>query len=1212
MTSKLSKNPSNFVHLHVHSHYSLLDGLLKLDEMIAKAKETGMKAIAITDHGTMYGTIDFYQKMKAAGLKPIIGVEAYLARRGHLQKTPRIDTKPYHLILLAKNEKGYKNLSKLTTTAHLKGYYYKPRIDKELLKKHSEGLICLSACLQGEVAHLLRIGKDKEAKKAALEYQEIFGKENYFLEIQVHPSLEGQNSIDDEVNQKIINLSKETDIPLVATNDAHYLNKGDRDAHDILLCVQTNNVITDENRGFKHGENEDYSFRSEEEMQEHFKKIPEALENTGKIAEMCNLEFKLGGSILPHFEVPKGETLESYLKKICYKGLVKCYSKDKKLAKQEKITRDELIKAVGKEIVERYEYEYDLIKKMGYSAYFLIVWDFVKYAKSKGIVVGPGRGSAAGSIISYVMDITTIDPLHYNLLFERFLNPARISMPDIDLDFADDRRDEVIRYVTEKYGDERVAQIVTFGTMAARNAIRDVGRAMGMAYGDVDRIAKMIPMFTDLKTAIEKVADLRNAIQEDPAIDRLVKMAQKLEGVSRHASTHAAGVVISKEPLVEYAPLQYGRGGEEEGLTVVQYPMLDLEAIGLLKMDFLGLSNLTVIKNALRIIKKIHNQEIDINNLPLDDEKTFQLLKTGKTTGVFQLESSGMKRYLKELKPTQFEDIIAMVALYRPGPMEWIPDYIKGKHKPKTVKYLHPKLEPILKETYGVAVYQEQVLQIARDLAGFSLGEADVLRKAVGKKIKKLLNEQKKKFIDGVEKEGHSKELGKKLFSFIEPFAGYGFNKAHATCYAMIAYQTAYLKSHYPAEFMAALMTSDQDNTDRLTIEISECRQMGIKVLSPSINESFIESGVIKKTKSITFGLGAIKNVGKKPAEIIIEERKKDGKYKTLDDFIKRACSHSEVNKKTLESLIQSGALDGFGERGRLLANTDRILGYGQELGKSSGAGQIDIFSTMGENITPTFELRLADPMPKKEQLAWEKKLLGLYLSDHPLKEFKDFFTKNISSFNQLKEKKTGEAVIAGGLITNIHKIITRSNEPMLFVKLEDLDGEFEILVFPSLLKKDPDFWEEDKIIAVSGKLSDKDGEMKILTGTYQEITDEIMKNGKISLKLNSNNGSNGYGDKKKFWQQKNNQQIKSQDDKETYLKLFVPELSSKDLLGEIKNVLMENQGNYRVVIVLTENEKMKKQVEIPIKVDFNFTLRKKLGDLLGEEMVKLMRTTKQ
>ncbi len=1192
--TKLTKQ--KFVHLHVHSHYSLLDGLIKIDDLVKRAKELGMTSLALTDHGVMYGIIEFYQKAKEVGIKPIIGVEAYVAPRRLDQKTPKLDANPYHLVLLAKDRTGYQNLCQLTTTAHLKGYYYKPRIDWELLKKHSQGLIALSACIRGEIPHLLSIGKDSEAEKKVADFQDIFGKDNFFLEIQVHPKLVGQSNLTDEINQKLIALSKKTNAPLVATNDVHYLYPQDYSAHDILLCIQTANVVTDRNR-LRQQEGEDYSFRTAEQMIKQFASVPEAISNTARIAERCNLDFKLGRLILPHFEVPQGETPSSYLEKLGYAGLIKRYSKNRDAFGKDLATREEAKKLVASSIIKRFDYELKIINQTGYAPYILIVWDFVKYAKEQGIIVGPGRGSAAGSIVSYVLNITTVDPLKYGLLFERFLNPARISPPDIDLDFADDRRDEVIRYVTSKYGSERVSQIITFGTMAARNAVRDVGRAMGMAYNDVDRIAKLIPFGESLKSALEKVVELREIVKTDPATEKLLAMAQKLEGVARHASTHAAGVVISKNPLVEYAPVQLSTH-ENEGV-IVQYSMLDVEAIGLLKMDFLGLSNLTVIRNTLRIIKKTQGKEIDIDNIPLDDPKTFSLLREGKTTGVFQLESSGMKRYLKELKPTQFEDIIAMVALYRPGPMEWIPDYIKGKHHPEKVKYLHPKLEPILQETYGVAVYQEQILRIARDLAGFTLGEADVLRKAVGKKIKKLLVEQKKKFIDGVAKQGYSRELGEKLFSFIEPFAGYGFNKAHATCYAMVAYQTAYLKANYPAEFMAALLTSDQHNIDRVAIEVSECRQMGIKVLPPNVNESFVEFGVIKGTKNITFGLGAIKNLGEKPAELIVEERKKNGLFKSLDDFIRRVGCHLVINKKTLESLIQSGALDSLGERAVMLNNINRILSYGCEVGRNQINGQTDIFGTLKITDVPALSLTTCDPMPRKERLAWEKKLLGLYLSDHPLRGMEDYFTKYITPYVELRNKRPGERVVVGGIIVGIQKIVTRSNEPMLFLQLADLESEFEALIFPSLYKNDPAFFQEDKIIAIRGKISDKDGEIKILADDYTEITEEmVQKNQQLYFKkrFTFNNSLNNSTSRN------HNQQV--------YLKLFVPEIASKDLLQEVRKVLLENQGDYRVVLVLSDGAQIKKQIEVPIRVNFTFDLRKKLSDLLGEEMVKLIRSS--
>ncbi len=1199
----MSQVKNQFTHLHVHSHFSLLDGLIKIDDLVKRAKELKMTSLALTDHGVMYGAIEFYQKAKEAGIKPIIGVETYVAPRRLHQKMPKLDSTPYHLVLLAKDKTGYQNLCKLTTVAHLKGYYYKPRIDFELLKGHAKGLVALSACLRGEIPHLISLGREAEAVQKVRDFQELFGPDNFFLEIQVHPKLPGQNDLKDEVNQGLIKLSKITGAPLVATNDVHYLNPDDYAAHDILLCVQTGNIVTNRNR-LRQEEGEDYSFRSPEKMKELFSAVPEAISNTQKVADHCNLEFELGKSILPHFDVPQNDTPENYLKRIAYRGLINRYGKSGPGVTEETATKEEALKSVNPKIIERFEYELGVINQMGFAAYFLIVWDFVKYAKEQGIIVGPGRGSAAGSIVSYALNITTIEPLKYGLFFERFLNPERISMPDFDLDFADDRREEVIHYVTEKYGEDRVSQIITFGTMAARNALRDVGRAMGMAYNDVDRIAKLIPFGENLKSALEKVAELREAFKADPAIEKLVTMAQKLEGVARHASTHAAGVVIAKNPLVDYAPMQLATG-DNEG-TVVQYPMFDLEAIGLLKMDFLGLSNLTVIRNALRIIRKIYGKEIDINDIPLDDSATLKLLKEVQTTGVFQLESSGMKRYLKELKPTCLEDIIAMVALYRPGPIEWIPDYIKGKHHPEKVKYLHPKLEPILKETYGVAVYQEQVLQIARDLAGFTLGEADVLRKAVGKKIKKLLIEQKKKFIDGVIKQGHGKELGEKLFRFIEPFAGYGFNKAHATCYAMIAYQTAYLKANYPAEFMAALLTSDQDNTDRVAIEVSECRQMGIKVLPPNVNESFVEFGVIKGTKNITFGLGAIKNLGAKPAELIVEERKKHGIFKTLDDFVRRVCGYPEMNKKALESLIQCGALDDLGERAVLLNNINRILSYGGEVGRSQNNGQIDIFGTLNVKDSPALELKTIAPMSRKERLGWEKKLLGLYLSDHPLRGMEKYFAKHFIPFAELKNKPAGDQVVVGGIITNVHKIITRKNEPMLFVQIADLDSEYEILIFPSLYQKEPQFWVEDKMIATRGKVSDKDGEVKILADSYQGMTEKMVKEdqdidfGPVRNSFARNGENNDSCHYSTFQTAK----------QETYLKLLVPEIASQDLLQEVRKVLLENPGNFRVILTLMDGTQVKKQIEVPLKVDFTFDLRKKLSDLLGEEMVKLTRTS--
>ena len=842
-----------FTHLHVHSHYSLLDGLSKIDELLDKCQELGMDSIALTDHGAMYGIVEFYQKAKDRGIKPIIGLEAYLAIESRFLKRPHIDDERWHLTLLAKNKIGYQNLIKLATSGHLEGFYYKPRIDKELLRQYSNGLIALSGCLEGEIPRLLANKNFKKAEKAALEYQEIFGKENFYLEIMDHPNLP-------QINPDIINLSKKHKIPLVATNDSHYLNSEDAEAQDILLCIQTNKKIIDKERlTMADG---DYSLRSPERMIKSFKDTPEAIENTQKIVEQCDFELELGKTKLPDFKPPKNYTPDSYLEKLSKAGIKKRYSK---------LTR---------KITDRLNYELKIIKETGFAPYFLIVQDFVNWAKKNKIVVGPGRGSAAGSIVSYALNITDVDPLNYDLLFERFLNPERISMPDIDLDFADHRRDEVIDYVREKYGQDHVAQIITFGTMAARAAVRDAGRAMGLPYSLCDQTAKMIQASSNLKDALSNTKELEKLYHENKDVQKLLNMAQKLEGVVRHASTHACGVVITAEPIDNLVPRQHP--SQDDKTIITQYEMHSIEDLGLLKMDFLGLKNLTVIENTLNSIPKT----INLAEISLADKKTFKLLQSIQTVGVFQLESAGMRRYLKQLKPSQVEDIIAMVALYRPGPMDLIPDFIAGKHGLKKIHYLHPKLKPILKNTYGIAVYQEQVLQIARDLAGFSLGEADVLRKAVGKKIKELLDQQKDKFIQGCLKNKISENIAKKLFSFIEPFARYGFNKAHATCYAIIGYQTAYLKAHYPVQFMASLLTADQNNMDRVAIDIEECKNLKINILAPDINESKQGFTVIDNN-NIRFGLNAIKNVGRN----IVDEIVKKAPFKSLEDFIERVES---------------------------------------------------------------------------------------------------------------------------------------------------------------------------------------------------------------------------------------------------------------------------------------------------------------------------------
>ncbi|MEI7498743.1 MAG: DNA polymerase III subunit alpha [Candidatus Falkowbacteria bacterium] len=1096
-----------FVHLHNHTHYSLLDGLTKLDELIEAAKADGAPAVALTDHGTMYGVIEFYQKAVKAGIKPLIGVETYLAPNKRTDKLTKFDASNYHLLLLAKNEIGYKNLIKLVSTAHLDGYYYKPRIDWEVLSQHAEGLIACSACLGGEISQYLLAGKPDKARERALEYNALFGQDHYYLEIQQHPNLPEQAKINDQ----LIQLSHELNIPLVATNDLHYLKKEDFDAQDVLLCLQTKKKKSDPDRMEMHGQ--DFYYKTAAEMYDAFADIPEALENTVKIASMCDLEIKLGEVQLPLFPVPDGYTDDTYLREICEAGLLKRYNTD--------------YTASTTEIKERMDYELSVINKMGWPSYFLIVADFINWAKDNGIVVGPGRGSAAGSLVCYLTGITNLDPLHYDLLFERFLNPDRVSMPDIDTDFSDIRRPDVIRYVENKYGKDHVAQIITFGTMAARAAIRDVGRVMDYPYEFCDKMAKMIPQFSKIEEALNSVSELKELYQQDDAARKIIDYAKRLEGCARHSSTHACGVLITKNPLTDYVPVQYA--SSSDNTLISQYSLHPVEDLGLLKMDFLGLKNLTIIESAIKIIKNTRGTEIDIDNIPLDNQAAYQLFQDGETTGVFQFESSGMKRYLRELKPTDLEDIIAMVALYRPGPMEWIPDYITGKHGRKKIVYLHPKLEPILAKTHGVAIYQEQVMQMARDLAGFTMAEADVLRKAMGKKIVKLLNEQKEKFIAGCVSNGIESQLAEKIFSFIEPFAGYGFNRSHAACYALIAYQTAYLKANWPTEFMAALLTADQQDTDRIAIEIDECRKMGIEVLSPEINQSFgtftvVTSGTAthtivsadEKVNTIRFGLRAIKNVGENIVEVIIKERKTNGPFVDLVDLLERVTD-KDLNKKSMESLVKSGALDNFGDRGRLLSNMESILAYGKEISKNKSNGQASLFGNL-PTISSRPPIRLENPgtATKQEKLAWEKELLGLYISEHPMSHYRPQLERVVMPLSRMSGCSRDVNITIAGVVTSIKKIMTRSNDTMLFVKLEDYSNNIELLIFPSLYKTTTDLWQEGKVLLCQGRLSDKDQDVKFLASKAVELTpttvdEAITRFNKIVV-----------DDKRRNWQNKN------------------------------------------------------------------------------------------
>lgn len=1065
-----------FAHLHTHTHYSLLDGLSKIDELVSRVKELGMDAVAITDHGVLYGAIEFYQKCKKAGIKPIIGMEAYVAENMYDKRpvslTGQVGTKwgYSHLVLLAKNNTGYKNLIKLTTAAHLEGFYYRPRVDKSLLREHPQGLIALSGCLGGEISRALLSGNYEKARKVALEYQEIFGKGNFYLEVQKHPNLEEQNI----VSHQIVRLSQDTGIPMVATQDSHYLRPEDAQAHDVLLAVQTGNQVDDKDRlTFR---NDDFSLLSPEAMAKKFSEIPEAIENTALIADRCNVEIDLGKTHLPPFSLPEDKNANSYLKELCLNGARMRYGE-----------------SLSKEVIERLNYELEVIVKTGFASYFLIVQDFVNWAKNQGIIVGPGRGSAAGSIVSYVLNITNVDPLKYDLYFERFLNPERISPPDIDLDFDDARRNEVFDYVRGKYGNDHFAQIITFGTMRARAAVRDAGRALGFSYDFCDRVAKLMPFNPNqnekvgfLKKCLDDVDELRQLYQTNSDVKKLVDAAVRLEGVARHSSTHACAVVITPEPLTEYVPLQKGTN---EGEIITQYDMHAIEDLGLLKMDFLGLANLTIIEDTLKLVKQNYDLDIDIDQIPLDDKKTYQLLQMANTSGIFQLEGSGMRRYLKDLKPSVFDDIAVMISLYRPGPIELIPEFIARKHGHKKVQYLHPKLEPVLANTHGIMIYQEQLMAAAQALAGFTLPQADTLRKAVGKKIKKLLQEQKDMVITGCLSQGVSEDVADKFWKLIEPFDRYGFNKSHAVSYAMISYQTAYLKAHYPVEFMAALLNSASGDIERTAFLIEDCQSMGIEVKPPEINESEENFNVVDKSK-IRFGLAAVKNVGVNIVEAIIEERNRGGTYNGIEDFIKRV-QHKDMNKKSLESLIKCGAMDHLGERAMLMSNLDQLLEYSKESQRSRGNGQASLFDGLvSAAALPPLRLKETPAISRAEKLMWEKELLGLFISDHPLKDYQKQldFESGMMKIKDLTAGRPSSQIKIGGVVTKIQKILTKSGKPMAFSWLEDLTSKIEVVIFPDILEKNPEAFQENQVIIVSGKLNDKDGIPKLLCENVRPV----------------------------------------------------------------------------------------------------------------------------
>ena len=1155
-----------------------MDGLSKIDDLVEKAKTLKQKAVAITDHGVMHGAFEFFNKAKVAGVKPIIGCEVYLAPNSMEGKT-REDANAYHLVLIAKNEIGYKNLMHLVTRAHLRGYYYKPRIDKKLLAKHSEGLIAMTACLSGEIPRLILAKQKKRLKEAINFYQKTFGAD-FYLEVQYHRNIEDQA----KVNQAIYKLGQEYKIKVVATQDSHYLDISDKEAHEALLCVQTGTLVSDQNRMSM--AMDDFHLTSTEEMIENFKDHPEVLANTQEIVDKVKLEIKSSEKLLlPKFPLPDGYTPEKYLRELSKRGLTWRYgSKSREVALKHK---SKPIK-VSKEIAERLDYELSVVNQTGYASYFLIVADFCNWAKDHDISVGPGRGSGAGSLIAYLVGITDIDPLKYGLIFERFLNPERISPPDFDIDLADDRRDEVIQYVRQKYGEDKVAQICTFGKMESKQAVRDVARVLGYPYIDGDRIAKAIPLGMKLDQALVQSRELQNMYEREEKVQIVIDLAKKLEGVVRQVGIHAAGVVIAPEKITHFVPLQKAPKGDLSIIT--QYEMHDIEKLGLVKMDFLGLSNLSIIQQALKVISKLNHVEIDIENLPLDDKKTYDLFAAGNTIGVFQFSSEGMRRYLRELQPTVFDDLIAMVALYRPGPIDSIPDFINGKHGRREITYLDPKLKPILDKTYGVIVTQDQVLDIARNFAGFTYGEADILRKAVGKKIHKLLLEQKKKFIQGAVKNGAQKDVAIKVWDFIEPFASYGFNKAHAAGYAMIAYITGYLKANYPSEFMSALLTADQQDLDKVARDISECEQLGIKVLQPDINKSFVEFGVDKKTGDISFALAAIKNIGVTPSKIIVEEREKNGLFLNLEDFIKRLAP--SINKKIIESLAKCGALDEFAERQQLLNNSETILKFAAALAKKGNNNQADLFGTgVNKLIEEKLNLEPAEPASGSEKMSWERELLGIYLSVHPLDQYKkvlNTFPYHIADLRKMPENKE---VMAFGVVSRIQKVNTRKGDLMLFVKLEDKTGSVELLVFPKVLEEFGEVFQLDEVIGVKGKLSfqergQKTIEPKIMVNRARRAKD-IKVNPPVS---GSKNNSNVDSDLPK--KEKNNLYLKIAD-------------YSKTLIESLKGLLLKNQGEMPVFLIL-KDKGVEKELRLREGVSLNDLLLSDLKSLLGEESISL------
>ena len=1186
-------SPSDFVHLHTHTQYSLLDGLTKVPALVNRVAELGMEAVAITDHGTLSGAIEFYKQAKNRGLKSIIGMEAYIAPRSYKDKDPTRDRQYYHLTMLAENEDGYQNLMQLSSIANLEGYYYRPRIDRKMIAKYSSGIIVLSGCMGSEVSDALRQGQYDQAKAIARWYKKIFG-DRYYIEIldhghSSHPSAWAEQQ---KVNDLLLKLAKELKIEAVVTCDAHYLKTEDQEAHEVLLCIQTGAYLDDKER-FSLADFELFVTDPKDIIERWQTTHPELIANTKAIAERCNVEIKLGEILIPKFLTPKGETEKTLLEKQVWQGLAWRYggvARDKAA----KLTVAKTKKLLKPEVIKRAEFELGVVNKMGFNGYFLIVADFINWGKDRDIVFGPGRGSAASSIMAYGLRITEIDPLEYDLLFERFLNPDRISMPDMDIDIQDNRRDEVINYCIDKFGRDRVANIVTFGRMAARNSVRDVARVLQVAYAEADRLAKMIPppvqgRHTPLSQHLEQVPELMAEYSSNPQAVRVFDLAMKLEGTIRSHGVHAAGVVIAPDEIVKFVPLEMA----QKGVIATQYSMYPVEDLGLLKIDFLGLSNLTIIKNTLRIVKKVYGQEVDISQIPLNDKKTFELLKAGETTGVFQLESDGMRRYLKQLKPTVFEDIIAMVALYRPGPMQWIEDFIARKHGHRQAKYLHPLMKQALANTYGVIVYQEQVMQISKELCGFSGGQADTLRKAIGKKDPEVMAKLKADFIEGaIKKSGVSRRLMEKFWKQLEDFAAYCFNKVHSACYGLIAYQTAYLKANWPAAFMAALMTSDYDDIDRLAIEITECRNRGIEVLQPDVNESFHEFAVVPGKDQIRFGLDAIKNVGHGTVEEILRARQSlGGRFSSIEDFCRSVDPHI-VNRKGLDSLIKAGALDSLADRSQLIYNLDNILALSARLHRAAASGQVDLFDNgQIESLMPSFSLQTDVPQLKpRDQLNWERELLGIYLSSHPLKDYEKFLLGNTIAIAELEPNLDGSSITVGGIVNGLREIVTRSGAKMAFVRIADISGEIELIVFPKILKQLPTELKFDQVVLVKGRIDNSSrmgaGELKIIVEEIKEVSADEAKDSKPSAKKKNSAKPTPVANQPKA-------------------KLYIRVLDSEDhgRLSALKAKLDVHSGDTEVIIVTGPSEK-KQAIKLPQAVEVNEQSLRDLAAIFGSTNV--------